>query len=554
MSSKSLDLAISHPWSPPRFTQSLRMPWPSSNKTPPARHIFYDVKFYPYYTSQTSTPVFALVGNREIIIARPSGAPARNVEILHNFRDAEAVSADSNASVLNSCSWNYLDPSQPLISVAGPSGSIKVLNALTGEVVRTLLGHGAEINDLATHPHYPWILASASGDHSIRIWDLRDRPEREGNACLIICGHGLAHKEPILTCAFHGTGRYLISGGQDHAICLWSLPDFAQDGASSDDLESKKGPPRSSDETRVIHYPHFMTSAVHGNYVDCVCFFGDLILSKAAEEKKIVMWSITGFNSKGPNPSSESAPVGNRHVETRSAFVSNESSHRGPGESIESISEDRIPLLTRLLEFKVPNADPFYIRFSLLLPSLTYPHLHPMLLIGNMSSQVLFWDLSSLELGQGEENKFKKPKAPGKHGLGDPLSRRALERFQSSEHRSESPFGWSSRRSSSVLTTTASSPAIFSNHDPDISTTGSSPFPVEQLTDVIDTAHQTPRPSRFRINDPFKPLEAHFAHTPNVDYHLAARQTAWSPCGRWCIIAGESGPKDALAVLYERWT
>lgn len=545
---------LTHPWALPHFREYFRLPWSSLSEGLPPRHIFYDVKFYPYHTSLESAPVFALVGNREVVICRPSTTKGESLTYVNVFRDLEAVSEDwnmSSSSILNSCAWNYVDRRTPLISVAGPSGQVKVLNALTGELVTILIGHGAEINDLATHPLYPWILASASGDHSIRIWDLRRSMESGDNACLIICGHGQAHKEPVLTCAWHSLGRYLISGGQDHMVCIWTIPDLDADGSYFNRVDEPSVISRSANETKVIHYPHFATSAIHSNYVDCVCFYGDLILSKAADENKIVLWMVTGFNSKAPPPSSDSAPGIGAFQDTRSGFLEK-------GVRREESLQPKIPVIARLLEFQVPSSDLFYMRFSLLMPSCAYPRLHPVLAIGNTKTKVFFWDFTSLEVGyndgmhsSNDDDLFKRPDNKGKKRAGDSLSRKAIETYSASSFRSESPLAPSSRRSSSVMTATnSSSPAVFAPQEPEISTTRTSPALFDTTSELTNTPS---RPNKLKISDPFTPIPAHYSHTPNVQYHLLARQVAWSNCGRWCVVAGESGSKDAMAVVYERW-
>jgi len=39
----------------------------------------------------------------------------------------------------------------------------------------------------------------------------------------------------------------------------------------------------------IISIPHFSTIDIHTNYIDCIKFFGNCILSKDVE-KKIVLW------------------------------------------------------------------------------------------------------------------------------------------------------------------------------------------------------------------------------------------------------------------------
>ncbi len=344
-------------------------------------------------------------------------------------------------------------------------------------------------------------------------------------------------------------------------VCIWTIPDLAPTSLFFDAGEKSAKVLRSSAETKVIHYPHFATSAVHSNYVDCVCFYGDLVLSKAAEENKIVLWMVTGFDSRALPPSQDSAPGAGTFQDTRSGFLpqtvcSQESKTTGSREPLRA--SPTIPLFNRLLEFQVPFSELFYMRFSLLMPTQRDPHLHPVLAIGNTKTKIFFWDLMGLEIGHdagmtnpNDEDKFKRPGSMNKRRPGESFNRRALESYSASDIRSESPLASSSRRSSSVITTAnASSPARSSLQEPEVSTTGTSPT----LFDSPSIApSMLPRMNKYRINDPFIPVPAHYSHTPNVNYHLSARHAAWSPCGRWCVIAGESGSKDAMAAIYDRW-
>jgi hypothetical protein len=81
------------------------------------------------------------------------------------------------------------------------------------------------------------------------------------------------HSALLMAKVFHGTGRYILSGGQDHVVNLvctralcsstyqevirskWALPEVPYDY-----IETQK--------PIVVHYPHFSTSEVHSNIVD----------------------------------------------------------------------------------------------------------------------------------------------------------------------------------------------------------------------------------------------------------------------------------------------
>lgn len=40
----------------------------------------------------------------------------------------------------------------------------------------------------------------------------------------------------------------------------------------------------------IVHYPIFSTAQLHNNFVDCVRWYGDLLMSRCATDTKIVLW------------------------------------------------------------------------------------------------------------------------------------------------------------------------------------------------------------------------------------------------------------------------
>lgn len=256
---------------------------------------------------------------------------------------------------LNSCAWMQ-DPTTntPLLAVSGKPSAIKILDILSNKLVRTLIGHGREVNDLAVSPLDPTILASASGDHTVRIWTLQ--PEYNHQPCMLMCA-GEGHKQALLTLAFHQKGRYLLTGGVDNAICLWVLPSLPNALSGTD-------------KPTMLHFPHFRSASIHTSFVDCVAFHNDLIISKCARENKIVIWRIEGFDSRREPPTIP--PTTAEDHSTRSAWGGR---------------------FQRLTQLEVNDTSAFYIRFSLF----SFPNERPILAIGNERSRVFFWDLKSLE-------------------------------------------------------------------------------------------------------------------------------------------------------------
>ncbi|KAI5783897.1 WD40-repeat-containing domain protein [Peziza echinospora] len=308
----------------------------------------YSVSFYPY-TRPREDPVFAVVGGIETIVLRPNAE--NGAEIIQYFVD------DSPEEVLCTSCWTKdKDTGDPLLAVAGNAGIIKILNVKTGKVIQTLTGHGDEVMDLKISPEDPTLLASASADSTIRIWSLD--PKHRGQPCACICA-GEGHRETVLTVAFHDNGRYLLSGGMDHIVNLWILPELP--AAST-----------GSDHPITVIYPHFSSSMVHSNYIDCIAFHGDLILSKAAKEHKIILWQIQNFSSAAPPLPPSRAPTTHEWRETRSAYGGT---------------------YDRLLQFSAPDTEPFFLHFGVL----SQPNIHPVLVIGGTTGRVYMWDLRRVE-------------------------------------------------------------------------------------------------------------------------------------------------------------
>lgn len=86
------------------------------------------------------------------------------------------------------------------------------------------------------------------------------------------------HRDEILHMDISVDGEKMISGGIDHNIMIWDLTQTERTNAKGKDAKRH-------------HFPYFSTRDIHGNYVDCVKFFGDGFLSKSCESK-IIYWRI----------------------------------------------------------------------------------------------------------------------------------------------------------------------------------------------------------------------------------------------------------------------
>ncbi|KAI1612575.1 polycomb protein EED [Exophiala viscosa] len=505
------------------------------------RFAFYDVKFYPYSRPPIEEPVFAVVSQRKVYIGRLSAQSNASMTMLHELVDQQETD-DPNSPGLNSCSWCYIDQQRPLLAVAGGSGQLKVIDAVEGDLFTTLVGHGhGTINDIATHPRYPWIVATASMDKSLRIWDLRRHANRYESSTIIICGQATGHCEGVLCVSWHASGRYLVTGGHDQRICVWTIPDL-DDKSSFWQHISPEHRKRSSDDVFTIYYPHFVSSAVHSNFVDCAKFFGDLIISKAANENKLVLWKVTGFDSRLPPPDSTTAPKVEEYLDTRNGFMRSIITRADGVANVDVAKElEDQPLYERLLEFETPRIEQFYLRFGLSMPSAAYPDLHPVLAFANAHSELRFWDLERLALGHAgslEDGKNVQPTKRKQKGIARTIKPQdRLKRTSSTPnlYKEESPVSLDSTPSSGLWPRQSSTEAT------------------SETSYAVVTPQFLRDRDRYPIHNAHEPLKPHAKVSlvelqfKNVAY-FNARAADWSPCGRWCIVAGESARVSSTGV------
>lgn len=473
---------------------------------------FWSVKFYPY-TEPGIDPVFAVAGGKRILVCRPPGKENTKMQVIQLIIDEDA-DADHYA-----CAWSKdLETGAPLLCVSGGNGKIKIIDALSGELTRTLAGHGGEVNDLAVSPINPHILASASEDSTVRIWSLDPAHARQPCAAIL---EGDGHKETVLSLSFHSSGRYLLSGGIDHMINLWVLPLFP-------DINT------GTDKPTRIYYPHFSTSEIHADIVDCVSWYGDLIFSKAAREHCIVLWSINGFSPTDRPPSPSSAPTTHDpNRDTRSAF--------SPPSTTSSY--------TRHLQFSIPESEIIFMRFSIFEGS---KNSNPVLAFCNGVSKVFFWDLARFEEYfniidhlPGGKDKQKPITAPGS---GPALDLRLPSASNPRSHPFLQPFQRRNRGGAVARVVREASPSESSSSHH----TGSDNA-AEKSSEVgkgqIDWAKSRSLwEKKYEMGDPLAELEAHQVETVK-GLGFMGRQVAWSSDGQWCVVVGSAG----VIGLLQRW-
>jgi polycomb protein EED len=238
-----------------------------------------------------------------------------------------------------------------LLCVAGVRGVIKVLDPVLQRLVTILRGHGSDIYDLKVSPMNNNQLLSASVDESIRLWNL------DSFACVAIFAGHHGHREAVLSISWHPMGNQFASAGMDKSIRLWKTgeADRVVEALQASQVVTSTGD-RTSFHPHGEQFPYFATDKVHINYVDCVHFVGDMILSKSTYNS-IVLWL-------------PDIP------ETAASKVTNSSAYEPPGEVI------------ALRIFELNHCDIWFVRFAV-------DDSARLLAVGNIKGEVDIWDIDA---------------------------------------------------------------------------------------------------------------------------------------------------------------
>ncbi|WAR08894.1 EED-like protein, partial [Mya arenaria] len=139
-------------------------------------------------------------------------------------------------------------------------GKIKLLQAYADPC--HFVGHGTAVNELKVYPRDHNMLLSVSRDNTMRLWNIQ-----KGN-CVVIFGGVDGHRDEVLSADFNIDGSKLISCGMDHSLKMWRM-----------DNEPIQEAIRNS------------------NYVDCVRWMGDFVLSKSCENC-IILWKAGSLEER----------------------------------------------------------------------------------------------------------------------------------------------------------------------------------------------------------------------------------------------------------------
>lgn len=218
----------------------------------------YGVQFY-------DDNIFATAGGNTLTIYECS---PKEIKPLKTYTDPKTN------EIFYTCCWSK-NPltSQPVLAFAGFHGLLKIIYPMCKLSTQVLYGHGRPISHLTVHPRDPSIFLSASEDHTLRLWNI------ESSICIAVFGGEDGHKDQVVYADFDVMGSRMVSCGVDNTIKIWRLDttpikEFIQISFSVPNCRN------SPFETFQCNFPEFTTKDIHRGVVDCVKWYGDLILSK----------------------------------------------------------------------------------------------------------------------------------------------------------------------------------------------------------------------------------------------------------------------------------
>ncbi|KAL3881639.1 hypothetical protein ACJMK2_028052 [Sinanodonta woodiana] len=243
----------------------------------------FGVQMYPQYHSDDPM-IFAAVGHtRATIYECLEGGKIKLLQCYNDPCPDESFYC---------CAWTFNeDTGEPLLAVAGLRGIIRIISTTTQQCLKEFIGHGNAVNELKYHPKDPNMLLSVSKDHTMRLWNVKT------DTLVAKFGGVDGHRDEVLSADFNIQGTKIISCGMDHSLKVWRTDTPELLGAMRESYTYNSKNLVRQFPTLCQNFPQFSTRDIHRNYVDCVRWLGQFILSKSCENC-IICWKSGSIDDK----------------------------------------------------------------------------------------------------------------------------------------------------------------------------------------------------------------------------------------------------------------
>ncbi|CAF2793698.1 unnamed protein product [Rotaria sp. Silwood2] len=209
-----------------------------------------------------------------------------SVQLIQSYCDSD------DKEYFYDCQWTMFG-NTTILAAAGLRGVVRIIDVARQCHLKPLR-HLGSVNQIAFAGGKPTLMASACSNYAVLLWDA------EAALCLASYVGPDQHKQGVLAVDINFNGTYIVSGGLDNIVCVWST----QDKEIMENMAiAKRGPLFTEFRLSTPHHVYFSafhSSTLHEHYVDSVKWFtDDIIVSKSADHVYCI-WKFC-FGEKEPN-------------------------------------------------------------------------------------------------------------------------------------------------------------------------------------------------------------------------------------------------------------
>ncbi|CAF1158541.1 unnamed protein product [Adineta ricciae] len=220
--------------------------------------------------------LFASVGANSIQIYK-FDTNTNKTQLVHAYLDP-----DANEEYF-ACAWTMIDDKKEespkiLLAAGGERGVIRVLDVHRKTQHTALLQTGA-VNHITFAKAKPNLLCTASKNFTITLWDVLS------SMCLAVFHGPNGHTDQVLCVDINDQCTMMASASMDRSVFVWSLTS----DKIREQIDLAENPIHEHKRRLIKAYPvafadiEAKAKTLHSHYVDNVQWYGDVLLSRSAD-------------------------------------------------------------------------------------------------------------------------------------------------------------------------------------------------------------------------------------------------------------------------------